>query len=71
VETVRAAQVEAAREAASHMKALMPSGFGFGLADALDGGFDMDKMFTAAARLVQDSALQDETPGTQSRNGDG
>jgi hypothetical protein len=57
VDTVRAAQDAAARQAAGGLTGLMPSALHFGVGPttpAADGTWDIDAMFEAAARAVQE-----------------
>jgi DNA-binding protein YbaB len=66
VETVRAAQDAAARQASESLAGLMPTGLGFGLgpaAPAADGTWDIDAMFDAAARAVQEPLFADNRTG--------
>jgi hypothetical protein len=56
VDTVRAAQDAAARQAAGALTGLMPSALNFGVGPTTppaDGTWDIDAMFEAAARAVQ------------------
>jgi DNA-binding protein YbaB len=66
VETVRAAQDAAARQASESLAGLMPTGLGLGLgpaAPATDGTWDIDAMFDAAARMVQEPIFTDNRTG--------
>jgi len=66
VETVRAAQDAACRQAFASLAGLMPAGFDapFGpAAPAADGSWDIDAMFAAAARAVQEPLFTDNANG--------
>jgi hypothetical protein len=68
VETVRAAQDAAARQASESVAGLMPTGLGPGFdlgpaAPATDGTWDIDAMFDAAARAVQEPLFTDNRTG--------
>jgi hypothetical protein len=66
VETVRAAQDAARQQASASLAGLMPTGFGaaFGpAAPAADGSWDIDAMFDAAARAVQEPLFTDNATG--------
>jgi DNA-binding protein YbaB len=61
VETVRAAQDDAAKQAASAMAGLLPSGLGL----PADGDFDLEAMFDAAVNAAMGS-VKDTTEGADS-----
>jgi len=63
VDTVRSAQDAAARQAADALTGLLPTDLGGGLGPggSSDGGWDIDAMFEAAARAVQEPLFADDT----------
>lgn len=68
VETVRTAQDAASREAFESLAGLMPTGFGgaLGAAAPADGSWDIEAMFDAAARAVQEPLFTDGRNGNAS-----
>ena len=73
VETVRSAQDAAARQAADALAGLLPTGLGLGVGPSVrsDGGWDIDAMFEAAARAVQDPLFADDAPDRRKDAGRG
>jgi len=71
VETVRSAQDAAARQAADALAGLLPDGLGLGPSVRSDGGWDIDAMFEAAARAVQDPLFADDAPDRRKDAGRG
>jgi hypothetical protein len=65
VETVRAAQDDAAREAASTLTGLLPKGLGM----PVNGDFDLDAMFDAAVAAATASWEDGNTPKGADGNG--